>query len=254
MKRRAVLWGLLPHALTLSFMSLPQRTLAEETTAIPPSVAFKGQKPKPFRPIYLTMDDGYEHVDTVIKETRELGIPVTFFPTGQALREHPDSWRALYADGHEFGCHTYSHPFASKLSVPEFRAELLKCKNTLAVVLGPEAAKNIKYFRFPYGDSGGHKRTQFRHIVTDEFGWHIIGWDLSLSDVFSPGTAHKHSSKELAQQFTYRVGQNDVVLMHFVAPDYKSLEELQSAALKLRYRFARLDEHPKIDKAGVIGQ
>lgn len=249
MQRRALLKAVFGSVLvfpTLGFSRAPQKG-RDASLATPLSQ-------RPIRPLYLTMDDGYEHVDTVIKELEETPIPVTFFPTGSALREHPAAWKKLYAMGFEFGCHTYDHPFASRLTLDQFRSQLKRFLVAYTEVLGEKAAKDLKYFRFPYGDSGGSRRAKFRQIVEEEFGWHIIGWDLSLSDVFPLSVRSHKSVQDVTKQFAYRVGQRDIVLMHFVKPDYLTLADLQREATRLHYKFTRLSEHEHLDKAGVVGR
>lgn len=204
--------------------------------------------------LYLTMDDGYRHIETVIEDLKQCPIPVTFFPTGEALRGNKRAWQELSAAGHEFGCHTYSHVAASNLSTSEFAEQLTKFKETAIQVLGTESAEAMRYFRFPYGDFGKKLQPEFSQIVTEDFGWKIIGWDLCISDEFPAGTATRRSTTEFADMFARHVRADDVILMHFVNPDYLSIPHLVARAKQLNLEFKRLSTHPNLAHCGAVGR
>jgi peptidoglycan/xylan/chitin deacetylase (PgdA/CDA1 family) len=56
---------------------------------------------------------------------------------------------ALYARGHEMGCHTYSHPAVSEIARAELAADLERNRRLLKGIAGERAARN---FAYPYGD------------------------------------------------------------------------------------------------------
>jgi peptidoglycan/xylan/chitin deacetylase (PgdA/CDA1 family) len=57
--------------------------------------------------------------------------------------------RALHANGHEIGCHTYSHPAVSDLGSAELLADLESNRRLLAGIDRGITARN---FAYPYGD------------------------------------------------------------------------------------------------------
>lgn len=61
----------------------------------------------------------------------------------------PAQLRALHADGHEIGCHTYSHPAVSDIAHDELAADLERNQRFLRGVDHGIAARN---FAYPYGD------------------------------------------------------------------------------------------------------
>jgi len=63
--------------------------------------------------ICLTYDDGLaSHVNHVVPALNRFGLKGTFFAQGNApsLRDEPEKWRDLTADGHELANHTMYHP------------------------------------------------------------------------------------------------------------------------------------------------
>lgn len=61
----------------------------------------------------------------------------------------PAQLRALHANGHEIGCHTYSHPAVSDLGSAELLADLESNRRLLAGIDRGITARN---FAYPYGD------------------------------------------------------------------------------------------------------
>lgn len=69
----------------------------------------------------------------------------TFFVLGKAMEEHGDLIKTIIAEGHEIGCHTYSHPFLYEINQLEFEKELTQCNQ-----LASEHGILLKGFRAPY--------------------------------------------------------------------------------------------------------
>lgn len=235
-------------ATSLTMLGLATKSWAQSEPIYVPS----GQHASEHIPVYLTMDDGYQHVDQVLADTRTLGIPVTFFPAGQALEEHPAAWQALYNDGHEFGCHTFSHPQCSHLSVDAFRHELDQFKKAASNVLGHEAVAQLQYFRFPYGDTGGHRSAEFRRVVREEYGWHVVGWDVSLDDVFPHHSSPRRSPEDFGRALVHWAKPDDIFLMHFVRPDAFSLRALHDMGALHGLQFLPLSSYPPRDRWGGV--
>jgi len=69
----------------------------------------------------------------------------TFFVLGKAMEEHGDLIRTVMAEGHEIGCHSYSHPFLPEINQEEFEKELTVCDR-----LASKHGVTFKGFRAPY--------------------------------------------------------------------------------------------------------
>ena len=61
----------------------------------------------------------------------KFNIKATYFVLGKTIEEHPEFINEIINEGHEIGCHTYSHPFLYRITPDEFREELRKCKELL---------------------------------------------------------------------------------------------------------------------------
>jgi len=73
--------------------------------------------------IYLTFDDGYIGIAEKVAAINALGVPGTFFLTGQGVAAHPGDVQWLVNSGHVLGNHTYDHVNvrASRLEDIQFR-------------------------------------------------------------------------------------------------------------------------------------
>jgi|SRR6478735_1949225 len=72
-------------------------------------------------------------------------IKATYFLLGVVMEEFPELVKEIKDAGHELACHTYSHPFLSKIGIDEFRDEIKKCKALVRVL-----QDNYYGFRAPF--------------------------------------------------------------------------------------------------------
>ena len=52
---------------------------------------------------------------------QKANVKATYFLLGKTIEDHPQMISEIINEGHEIGCHTYSHPFIYKISPDEFR-------------------------------------------------------------------------------------------------------------------------------------
>ncbi|WWC71124.1 uncharacterized protein I206_105077 [Kwoniella pini CBS 10737] len=99
--------------------------------------------------VALTFDDGpYIYENDVVNSLN--GGRGTFFLNGNnyvCIYDKVDEIRALSAQGHTLGSHTWSHPDLTKLSEDEINQELEKVEQAFIRILGLKPL----YFRPPYG-------------------------------------------------------------------------------------------------------
>jgi len=69
--------------------------------------------------------------------------------SGEASLASIDQLRKVWANGHEIGCHTYSHTAVRYMSLEELGLELDRNHNTLKKIDGNIVLRN---FAYPYGD------------------------------------------------------------------------------------------------------
>lgn len=60
-----------------------------------------------------------------------------------------DQLRTVWRNGHEIGCHTYSHPAVSRISLDQLRVELECNKRTLWEI---DQSIDVRNFAYPHGD------------------------------------------------------------------------------------------------------
>ena len=65
------------------------------------------------------------------------------------LRASIDQLRTVWANGHEIGCHTYSHPAIRRMSLDEIGLEL---KHNQAALRNINSEIVLRNFAYPYGD------------------------------------------------------------------------------------------------------
>jgi peptidoglycan-N-acetylglucosamine deacetylase len=98
--------------------------------------------------VALTFDDGPtpEYTDGVLDVLRERGVRATFFLIGGEAEKNIEQVRALIADGHELGNHTFSHPDMTLASVDKAKDEV---ERTDAVLRSAGYSGEI-HFRPPF--------------------------------------------------------------------------------------------------------
>jgi peptidoglycan/xylan/chitin deacetylase (PgdA/CDA1 family) len=104
----------------------------------------------PLRPkeVVLTFDDGPwpGTTDKVLEALRRECVRATFFLLGRNAAAHPALARAILAQGHTIGTHSYSHPLLSHL--PEQRA-IAEVERGIAAIGQAIGQKPAPFFRFP---------------------------------------------------------------------------------------------------------
>lgn len=85
-------------------------------------------------------------LDPLLALLERYGVKATFFALGAVAERFPDIVRALAEQGHEVGCHGYSHRFVYRQSPEEFALDLRRARDTIGDALG-EAPKG---YRAPY--------------------------------------------------------------------------------------------------------
>ncbi len=125
--------------------------------------------------IALTFDDGPDprftpQVLDILKEKR---APAAFFLTGLAASGSPGLVRRIYAEGHEIGNHTYTHPHFDQISSRQLGLELSLTERLLESSLG---IKTI-LFRPPYGvDHQPESADEVRMLpIPQGLGYVIVG-------------------------------------------------------------------------------
>ncbi len=85
---------------------------------------------------------GYTRIMSLL---RKYNVKATFFVLGKVIEEFPDIIKELIEEGHEIGCHSYSHTELFYLNEKNFEKEIHDCIGLLTPF-----GKNYSGFRAPY--------------------------------------------------------------------------------------------------------
>ncbi|HXH39186.1 MAG TPA: glycosyltransferase [Thermoanaerobaculia bacterium] len=104
-----------------------------------------GYKPKM---IALTIDDGPSDTYTaeILDELKAMHVPATFFLIGQNAERYPSLVRRIWAEGHEIGNHSYTHPNIAVIPEQEARLQLNATRRVFESILH----RSTLLFRPPY--------------------------------------------------------------------------------------------------------
>jgi peptidoglycan-N-acetylglucosamine deacetylase len=103
-----------------------------------------------YRPMMLalTIDDGPAdpYTSDMLDELKKLNVKATFFLIGQNAERYPSLVRRIWAEGHEIGNHTYTHPNMGSVSTQQARLEM----NATQRVFQSQLHRSTLLFRPPY--------------------------------------------------------------------------------------------------------
>lgn len=187
--------------------------------------------------VSLTFDDcWYEDLTlTIAEKFAERGQKITFFPAGLAIRANIDRPTAgyenlyprLYEMGHEFGCHTFTHPDITDLTARRLMWwEIQPWIDVLNEALGFEYTPVA--FRPPFG------------IVTDALYEALVRFDMPLvlwsADVGDFSCTPEYCQDTMTTRFSEVIENGALLLQHTTAPSAEfvntQLDMLDEAGLK----------------------
>lgn len=201
--------------------------------------------------IYLTVDDGWSHKKSIIEIANHYKVPLNLFIIGKAIEQDPSIWRDAIDKGHMLGSHTYNHYKLSKIDELTIFSDFKQYKKCVSNTLGQETFEKIKFFRYPYGDTGNKGTKPATKKMIEDEGWKTSWWNMDLSFV-STGAyglkAYKNPEDQL-KYFSKNLKSINVPLFHFKDPDAKAIELIIKFGLENGYKFARLDSKKSLLKA-----
>ncbi|SFT79929.1 Peptidoglycan/xylan/chitin deacetylase, PgdA/CDA1 family [Lishizhenia tianjinensis] len=144
--------------------------------------------------LFLTFDDGPEPSVTpqVLDLLKEYNAKATFFCVGENVKNHPELFQRLKAEGHAVGNHTMHHKNALKFGKKEYLENVKEANHYI----------QSKLFRPPYGRLDGVKGAA---LLKD---YHIVMWSFLTYDYDAkvPLEEIKEKLKELKS--------GDIVVLH----------------------------------------
>ena len=169
--------------------------------------------------LVLTFDDGPDPTWTpkILDVLKKEGVPGTFFMIGSQAAQYPDIVKRVFAEGHEIGSHSYTHPNMAHVSEDRVRLELSATQRAFESILG----RSVVLFRPPYNaDSEPHTYGEIMPIaVAGEQGYVTAGetidpddWEIIRTDV--SGQKVKLTGDMIAKEVESKLDYGQAILLH----------------------------------------
>jgi len=151
--------------------------------------------------VALTFDDGphKKYTDEILMILKLYEIRGTFFLVGQNVAEYPCIVKALYANGHVVGNHSYSHNYLNTQTADEIAVALTKTNNLIKKTIGVYPA----LFRPPYGSCSSDSVRIVKKLKLKTIMWSV---DYPLERLTAP--------EDIANEVIGQVKPGAIILLH----------------------------------------
>ena len=175
--------------------------------------------------VALTFDDGPSpDTEGILDVLAEHHLSASFFMVGREVESFPGIAQRVFAEGHEVGNHSYSHPSYLFQRSSETRDQVKRAQDVIAETIGftPTLA------RPPYG-----VRSPAYFGATRALGLHTVQWDVAGFDW------KRHSPSQIADNVLRKVRPGSIILLHDGDSSGKQDRKNTVAALPLIIRGLR---------------
>ena len=126
-------------------------------------------------------------------------VKATFFVVGSRAEKHPGLVKRMIREGHAVGNHSYNHPQFVKLTMNDFRAQIIQTENIIQTLAGYKP----KLIRPPYGDINEQQLKWAKY-----HGYKLVNWNVDSLD-------WKGLSKtQVRNNILSQAGKGAIVLQH----------------------------------------
>jgi peptidoglycan-N-acetylglucosamine deacetylase len=166
--------------------------------------------------IALSFDDGPDQRFTpkILDILKEKKAPATFFVIGSSANDALGLIRREYAEGHELGNHTYTHPSWEQASRTQIDVELNLTERLLTSTLGVKTL----LFRPPYGiDHQPETADEVANLpIAQSMGYILVGARIDPHDWGEPGGVPPAPASVIVQRVLEQAHSNggNIVLLH----------------------------------------
>jgi peptidoglycan-N-acetylglucosamine deacetylase len=161
----------------------------------------------------ISFDDGPDPRFTpkILDILKEKHVPASFFVIGVEASQYPEILRREYAEGHEIGNHTYTHPNWEDVSDTQIKWELNLTERLIESTLGVKTM----FFRPPYGiDHQPEEASEVRHLpAAQEMGYMIIGQKIDPRDWQQP-FGRQIPAQEIIDGVLKQANTGNIILFH----------------------------------------
>ncbi|MBN9502804.1 MAG: hypothetical protein BGO01_12495 [Armatimonadetes bacterium 55-13] len=208
--------------------------------------------------LVLTFDDGPdpEYTPQILDELKRLGVPGTFFLIGQNAEEHPDIVERIYAEGHEIGNHSFTHPDIGAVGDRRAALELNATQRAIESITG----RSTILFRPPYNaDSQPSTPDQVAPVeIADRLHYVTVGenidpqdWDLRVP--LGNGQSRSKTADDIVRDVLRDVrsrqgtdNEGNIILLHDAGGDRSAtvaaLAQIVPALQKEGYKFVTVGD------------
>jgi peptidoglycan-N-acetylglucosamine deacetylase len=161
----------------------------------------------------ITFDDGPDPRWTpqILNVLKEKNVPAAFFVIGVATSENPEILRREYAEGHEIGNHTYTHPNFDEITKTQIRWELNLTQRLIESTIG---VKSI-LFRPPYGiDHQPEYAEEVAQLpIAQDMGYLIVGQKIDAHD-WQQVAGAQIPEQEIVNNVMRQAEDGNIILFH----------------------------------------
>lgn len=188
--------------------------------------------------VALTFDDGPDprYTPQILDVLKANHVRATFFTIGEQVERYPEIVRRIFAEGHEIGSHTFTHPNLAAVTRERQTLELNATQRALEAALG----RSTILFRPPYNaDIEPQSAEEVAPLITAaELGYVVVGQlidpqDWKLTGTSTDGTVLSRTAADITREVLAGVDeeQGNVVLFHDGGGDRSRTVEALSAIL-----------------------
>ena len=188
--------------------------------------------------VALTFDDGPSgrFTRTLLKGLRERDVQATFFLCGYRMEQYPELTEKIFQEGHEIGCHGYSHGDMRSMSRREVAQELGKMRALL-----PEGCR-VTFLRPPGGGSSDAVEQ-----VAGVQNMSILSWSVDPRDWATTDTI------AIERTVMRSIRDGDIVLLHDMsASSVQAALDIIDSLRKEGFRFVTVSELAKIRNVKIL--
>ncbi len=162
----------------------------------------------------LSFDDGPDPAWTpkILDILKAKKAPGAFFVIGDQANRAPDLLKREYAEGHEIGNHTFTHPNFDEISKTQVKWELNLTQRLIESTVG---VKSI-LFRPPYGID--HQPEYAEEVAQlpfpQELGYLIVGQRIDPNDWRASLDKANHSAQEIVDEVVDQAPKGNIILLH----------------------------------------